>query len=139
MDLLEHHGASLPHAWIAGDDELGRPDWLRRRRARLGERDLLAVPGTTWMRDLEAAPSTSSGRGRRPQRPWQGMDRWRTSLPAEAWTTIDVRDGAKGPLVVDIGKRRVVARTPQRQAGHEEMVVVIRYRERDTHQVVKVD
>jgi SRSO17 transposase len=139
LDLLEHNGASLPHAWIAGDDEMGRPYWFRRRLARLGERYLLAVPGNTLMRDLEAAPPTASGRGRRPQRPWQGMDRWRTSLPEEAWTTIDVRDGSKGPLVVDIVKRRVVARTPQRQEGHEEMLVVIRYRERDTHQVVKVD
>ena len=50
-----------------------------------------------------------------------------------------MRDGAKGPLVVDIVKRRVVARTPQRQEGHEEMLVVIRYRMRDTEQVVKVD
>jgi SRSO17 transposase len=33
----------------------------------------------------------------------------------------------------------VVARTPQRQAGHEETLVVIRYRARDTAQVVKVD
>jgi hypothetical protein len=41
--------------------------------------------------------------------------------------------------VVDLVKRRVVARTPQRQEGHEEMMVVIRYRERDTHEVVKVD
>jgi SRSO17 transposase len=139
LDLLEHNGASLPHAWIAGDDEMGRPYWFRRRLDRLGERSLLAVPGNTLMRDLEAAPPTSSGRGRRPQRPWQGIDRWRTSLPEEAWTTIDVRDGSKGPLVVDIVKRRVVARTPQRQEGHEEMLVVIRYRERDTHQVVKVD
>ena len=139
LDLLEHNGASLPHAWIAGDDEMGRPYWFRRRLARLGERYLLAVPGNTLMRDLEASPPPSSGRERRPQRPWQGIDRWRTSLPEEAWTTIDVRDGSKGPLVVDIVKRRVVARTPQRQEGHEEMLVVIRYRERDTHQVVKVD
>jgi SRSO17 transposase len=41
--------------------------------------------------------------------------------------------------VVDIVKRRVVARTPRRQEGHEEMMVVMRYRERDTHEVVKVD
>ncbi len=100
---------------------------------------MLAVPGNTLMRDLEAAPPAYSGRGRRPQRPWQGLDRWQTALPAEAWTTLDVRDGAKGPLVVDLVKRRVVARTPQRQEGHEETMVVIRYRERDTDQVVKVD
>jgi SRSO17 transposase len=52
---------------------------------------------------------------------------------------MDVRDGSKGPLGVDMVKRRVVARTPQRQEGHEEMLVVMRYRARDTQQVVKVD
>lgn len=139
LDMLETNGTSLPHAWVAGDDEMGRPYWFRRRLDRLGERYLLAVPGNTLMRDLEAAPPTYSGRGRRPQRPWQGIDLWCTSLPEEAWTTIDVRDGSKGPLVVDLVKRRVVARTPQRQAGHEEMLVIMRYRERGTQQVVKVD
>lgn len=139
LDMLETTGASLPHGWIAGDDEMGRPYWFRRRLDRLGERYMLAVPGNTVMRDLEAAPPANSGRGRRPKRPWQGLDLWCPSLPEEAWTTIDVRDGAKGPLVVDIVKRRVVARTPQRQEGHEEMLVVIRYRMRDTAQVVKVD
>lgn len=139
LDMLETKGPSLPHGWIAGDDERGRPYWFRRRLDPLGERSLLAVPGNPLIRDLEAAPPTDSGRGRRPQRPWPGIDLWRTWLPEEAWTPIDVRDGSKGPLVVDLVKRRVVARTPQRQAGHEEMLVVMRYRERDTHQVVKVD
>ena len=91
------------------------------------------------MRDLETAPPPDSGRGRRPQRPWQGLELGRTSLPAEAWTPIDVRDGSKGPWVVDIVKRRVVARTPQRQEGHEAMRVIMRSRERDTQRVVKVD
>ena len=139
LDMLEHNGAALPHGWIAGDDEMGRPYWFRRRLDRLGERYMLAVPGHTLMRDLEAPPPAPRGRRRRPQRPWQGLEPWQTALPAEAWTTIDVRDGAKGPLVVDLVKRRVVTRTPQRQEGHEETMVVIRYRERDTERVVKVD
>ena len=29
----ERHGAELPHRWIAGDDEMGRPYWFRRRLA----------------------------------------------------------------------------------------------------------
>jgi SRSO17 transposase len=139
LDMLEQNGAALPHGWIAGDDEMGRPYWFRRRLDRLGERYMLAVPGHTLMRDLEAPPPAPRGRRRRPQRPWQGLEPWQTALPAEAWTTIDVRDGAKGPLVVDLVKRRVVTRTPQRQEGHEETMVVIRYRERDTERVVKVD
>ena len=49
------------------------------------------------------------------------------------------RDGAKGPLVVEIVKRRVVGRTHRRQPGDEEILVVIRYDDRDKQQVVKVD
>ncbi len=139
LEMLQDSGARLPHAWIAGDAEMGRPYWFRRWLDRLGERYLLAVPGNTLLRDLETAPPESRGRGRRPTRPWQRVDQWSTSLAQDAWTTIDVRDGAKGPLVVDIVKRRVVARTPQRQEGHEETVVIVRYRDRDRQEVVQVD
>jgi SRSO17 transposase len=139
LDMLETNGTLLPHAWIAGDDEMGRPYWFRRRLASLGKRYMLAVPSNTLMRDLETALPAHHGRGRRPQRPWQGVDTWATSLDNDAWRQVDVRDGSKGPLVVDAVKRRVVSRTPRRQQGHEEMLVVMRYRDRDNQQVVKVD
>jgi SRSO17 transposase len=139
LDMLEKNGTGLPHAWIAGDDEMGRPYWFRRRLAGLGERYLLAVPSNTLMRDLETAPLVASGRGRRPQRPWQSVEQWSQALSDDAWKRIDVRDGSKGPLVVEAVKRRVVARTHRRQQGHEEMLVVMRYRDRDNQQVVKVD
>ena len=64
---------------------------------------------------------------------------WSQSLDAEAWRRIDVRDGSKGPLVVEALKRRVVSRTHRRQQGDAELLVVIRYRDRDNQQVVKVD
>jgi SRSO17 transposase len=139
LDMLEKHGAGLPHAWIAGDDEMGRPYWFRRRLAGLGEQYLLAVPSNTLIRDLETAPPVPSGRGRQPQRPWQSVAQWSQALSDDAWQRIDVRDGAKGPLVVEVVKRRVVSRTHRRQQGHEELVVVMRYRDRDNAQVVKVD
>jgi len=100
---------------------------------------MLAVPSNTLIRDLEVQEPPDSGRGRRPQRPWQGADAWRASLEEGAWKRIDVRDGSKGPLLVDVVKRRVVSRTPRRQQGHEEMCVVIRDRDRDNQQVVKGD
>jgi SRSO17 transposase len=139
LEMLAKTGASLPHGWIAGDDELGRPSWFRRRLAALGERYMLAVPSNTMMRDLETAPPESSGRGRRLQRPWQSVAVWSQALAEEAWRRLDVRDGSKGPLVVDMVKRRVGSRTHRRQQGDEELVVVIRYRDRDNQQVVKVD
>jgi SRSO17 transposase len=139
LEMLEKNGASLPHRWIAGDDEMGRPYWFRRRLAALGERYLLAVPSNTSMRDMEIEPPEYSGRGRRPQRPWQPVEAWSQSLDDEAWSRIDVRDGSKGPLVVEAVKRRVVSRTHRRQQGDQETLVVIRSRDRDQAQVVKVD
>src|SRR6266487_976766 len=47
LDMLQTSGTRLPHGWIAGDDEMGRPYWFRRRLAGLGEHYMLAVPGNT--------------------------------------------------------------------------------------------
>jgi SRSO17 transposase len=139
LDMLQASGTRLPHGWITGDDEMGRPYWCRRRLARLGERYMLAVPGNTLIRDLETALPASRGRGRPPTPPWQRVEAWSAALAEGAWQRIDVRDGSKGPLVVEVVKRRVVARTPRRQQGDEELLIVLRYRDRDHQQVVKVD
>ena len=139
LEMLEHNGAALPHRWIAGDDEMGRPSWFRRRLDALGEQYLLAVPSNTSMRDMAVEPPEYSGRSRRPQRPWQHVEAWSQSLDDTAWHRIDVRDGSKGPLVVEAVKRRVVSRTHRRQQGAQETLVVIRYRDRAQAQVVKVD
>ena len=139
LELLTTNGAGLPHSWIAGDDEMGRPSWFRRRLAALGERYLLAVPSNTALRDLETEPPESSGRGRPGQRPWHSVEAWSQALGEESWQRIDVRDGSKGPLVVEAVKRRVVSRTHRRQPGAEETLVVIRSRDRDQQEVVKVD
>ena len=139
LEMLEAKGKLLPHSWIAGDDEMGRPYWFRRRLDRRHERYLLAVPSNTLIRDLDADPPAYSGRGRQPKRPWQRVDKWTASVEEDAWTEIEVRDGEKGPLVIEIVKRRVVARTPRRQEGHEEVLVVIRSGDREDRSVVKVD
>ena len=127
LEMLADHGAALPHRWIAGDDEMGRPSWFRRRLAALAERYLLAVPSNTAIRDLETPLPDYRGKGRRPTRPWHSVQAWSQALDATAWRRIDVRDGAKGPLVVEIVKRRVVSRTHRRQQGDEELLAVIRY------------
>src|SRR5712692_6528020 len=139
LEMLATNGAALPHRWIAGDDEMGRPSWFRRRLAALGEQYLLAVPSNTMMRDLETEIPAYSGRGRRPNRPWHSVATWSQALDEKAWGRVDVRDGSKGPLMVDIVKRRVVSRTHRRQQGDEEMLVVVRSRDRDQQQVVKID
>lgn len=139
LEMLADHSAALPHRWLAGDDEMGRPSWFRRRLTTLHERYLLAVPANTALRDLETALPESNGTGRRPTRPWHSVQAWSQSLDASAWQRLDVRDGAKGPLVVEIVTRRVVTRDHRRQQGDEELLAVIRYRDRDQDRVVKVD
>lgn len=139
LKMLEEHGETLPHQWIAGDDEMGRPYWFRRRLNEWGERYLLSVSSNTLIRDLEVDPPAYSGTGRKPKRPWMRVDRWAASCRDEDWTEINVRDGAKGPLIVEMVGRRVVARTDKRQEGHEEMLIVIRYKDRDDQSVVQTD
>ena len=97
------------------------------------------MPSNTAIRDLETAPPAPSGRGRRPQRPWQPVAAWSQALDDQAWARIDVRDGSKGPLVVEAVKRRGVSRTHRRQQGAQETWVVLRSRDRDQAQVVQVD
>ena len=139
LELLEQHGAALPHGWIAGDDEMGRPSWFRRRLRELHEQYLLAVPSNTSVRDLEVEPPIGTGSGRPPKRPWQSVSQWAAAQPANAWTRLDVRDAAKGPLVVEIIHRRVRTRDDKRcESPDDEVLVVIRYRDRDSA-VTKLD
>jgi SRSO17 transposase len=136
LEMLQSKGPLLPHAWIAGDDEMGRPAWFRRELADRGERYLLAVPSNTTIRDLEAEPPAYSGHGRRPKVPFQQLGKWCESLPASAWTKLEVRDATKGPIEVEIVRRRVRAKI-DRKIGPEETLVVIR--SLDEEKQVKTD
>jgi SRSO17 transposase len=131
LEMLAEHRTVLPHAWIAGDDEMGRSSAFRRDLRGLGEQYLLAVPSNTLVRDLEAEPPEYGGRGPRPQVPFMRVDHWREALPEGAWTTIDVRDGARGPLMVQAVKTRVQAKTDRRRNGPEEMLVILREEQGD--------
>jgi len=131
LEMLEECGEVLPHTWIAGDDEMGRPSGFRLKLRGLGQRYLLAVPSNTLIRDLEATPPAYPGRGPRPRSPFIRVDVWCKKLPEDAWTTIDVRDGEKGPLVIETVKRRVQARTEKGGTGPDEVLFVTRERQAD--------
>jgi len=131
LEMLEECGGALPHAWVAGDDEMGRPAGFRRDLQARGERYLLGVPSNTLVRDLDAPPPAYAGRGRRPKTPFARLDRWRSGVPQGGWTEVTVRDGEKGPLVVEALKRRVAARTATGGTGPEELLFVTRERQAD--------
>ncbi|MBV8608990.1 MAG: IS701 family transposase [Singulisphaera sp.] len=125
--LLERCRQDLPHAWVTGDDELGRPadfrDWLRRH----GERYVLDVPCNTSVRDLECRRPRRrrAGRGRKREVPFCRADTWAARQPETRWTRLTVRDGERGPLRVDAMTVRVRTKE-KRRLGPEERLVVMR-------------
>jgi SRSO17 transposase len=91
-DLLQRLGPHVPHAWVVGDDEYGRPTEFRDRLADRGERYLLEVPSNTLVR----RPSHWPGRAKK----WGSVRRRRDQHPPNKWTRVTVRDGEKGPIEV---------------------------------------
>jgi len=131
LEMLDECGKALPHSWVAGDDEMGRPSGFRGRFRDRAERDLWGVPSNTLVRDRDVPPPQDSGRGRSPKSPFLRLDRWRAALPEDARTRVEVRDGAKGPLVVEVVRRRVQARTETGGTGPDELLFVTREAQSD--------
>ena len=131
LEMLDESGPLLPHSWIAGDDEMGRCGPFREALRTREERYLLAVPSNTLVRDGEVSPLEYSGRGRHPMVPWQRADKWCAAQNETAWTTIDVRDGEQGPLVTEVIRCRVQARTPTGGTGPAEVLFITREQQSD--------
>ena len=126
LEMLDQRGPLLPHAWVAGDDEMGRCSWFRKELRARGEGYLLAVPANTKVRDLAADPPP----GRR-RAPFVGVGAWCAALPEGAWEAVEVRDGEKGPVAVQAARALVQARTEGRVSDVAEWLVVFRERQAD--------
>jgi len=129
QEMLAKRGSLLPHEWVAGDDEMGRNLEFRASLREQGERYLLAVPSNTKLRDGEAPPPEWNGHGAKPKSPWINVRSWCAARPPSDWVRIDVRDGEKGPLVVEAVKCRVQAHDEKGHVGPEELLFVTRVRE----------
>jgi SRSO17 transposase len=126
LEMLDRWREQVPHGWVTGDDELGRHTWFRGELRERGERYVLGVPCNTTMRDLEAPSPAYHGRGRRPKAPWQSVTEWRKSLNPHAWRRFTVRDGEKGPVAIEMVKRRVQTRLERKRTGPAEWLVITR-------------
>jgi SRSO17 transposase len=126
LEMLDEWREQVPHGWVTGDDELGRHTRFRGELRERGERYVLGVPCTTTIRDLEAPLPAYRGRGRRPKAPWQAVTTWRKALHPEGWTRLTVRDGEKGPVEIEMVKRRVQTRLERKRMGPQEWLVVTR-------------
>jgi len=134
LEMLREHRSALPHAWITGDDEMGRNSGFREELRKMNECYLLAVPSNTLIRDLDAAPPPYQGSGKPRKVPFQRADsRMKT---AKQWTRIEIRPGERGPLIVEAVKVRVQAKLGRRNGPEETLVI---FRERQGRKTVKHD
>jgi SRSO17 transposase len=131
LEMLDKHGSKLPHEWVTGDDELGRPAWFRQELRQRNENYLLAVPSNTIIRDAQWQAPMRTGRGRPRVAPQQTVADFRESLPESAWTSIALRDAEQGPLVIELTKRRVLTRNGSRRPDTEEVLFITRERQSD--------
>ncbi len=131
LEMLDERGEQLPHGWVSGDDELGRCGWFRRELQERNEVYLLAVPSNTSVRDLVAEPPPHEGHGRQPKTPFARVDRGCAGLPGSVWQTVEVRDAEHGPLVVEMARGFVQARTEGKVSEVVEQLVVFRERQGD--------
>ena len=126
LEMLDEQGHLLPHAWVAGDDEMGRTTAFRRDLNDRNEQYLLAVPSNTAIRDLEATAPPYGGHGSDPKTPFVQAHQWRDKVEADQWTRIKVRDAEKGPLEIELVACRVQAKIERRMMQYDEMLVIIR-------------
>lgn len=114
--LLERAAPHVPHRWITGDDEFGRPCEFRDRLADRGERYLLEVPSNTLVR----RPSDWPGRARK----WRTVRKRKQRRPLDKWRRIKVRDGEKGPIEVFAFCTRVETKRDGAPARQEVLLVM---------------
>lgn len=116
LDLLERVSPFLPHAWVTGDDELGRVTDFRAQLRLRHEAYVLDVPCNTLVREVDPG---------RPRGSFERVEVWAARQPARAWKTLRIRDGEKEPLRVRAVKRRVQVKDEDGRVGPTETVVVI--------------
>jgi len=127
LDMLDAHGAGVPHRWVLGDDEFGRVQEFRAGLRRRVEPYVLDVPCSTLVRDLTARrpPRRPGSKSKRRAVPFCRAETWAAAQPPNRWRDLFVKAGAKGPIRV----RAVM--TPVRtmlgkRIGPEEWLLAIR-------------
>ena len=128
LEMLERHGAVLPHGWVTGDDEMGRPAWFRQRLAeRRGALPAGRAVEHEHPRPGGRAAARTAVTAAIPRRPSAGCAPGARRCPRRRGSKLTVRDGEKGPLEVEIVARRVESKVDRRVVGFEESLVVVRY------------
>ena len=113
LDLLDRSRKDLPFAWVAGDDEYGRPSEFR---AGLRFRHLhyvVDIPSNIVVRPLAS-------------KTWTNVAELAKKQPSSSWRKIALGPGSKGPKVVRALRLKVQTRDDEGRPGTVEELVVIR-------------
>ena len=130
LEMIAARGELLPHAWIAADDEFGKVTHFRRDLNEMGERYVLAIPGNITARELDNEELPRCGPGGPAASPFQSVTKIRNQLPAAAWQRVEVRDGEKGPLQVELAiVPHVQTKIDRRTMKYAEVLIFTRYRD----------
>ena len=116
----------MPHGGVPGAEAWGRPTRVRGARRARGERDGLGVPWSLPRRALEAPLPAYAGRGRRPKAWGPSVTPWRPSRSPHVWRRLTGRDGAQGPVDIEMVTRRVQTRGARTRRGPAAWRVVTR-------------
>jgi SRSO17 transposase len=101
--------------WITADEEYGRNGEFLDELETLEHRYVVEVPvnTTVWTEDPAGCVPPYGGRGRVPTLPSRASVRSVaavvSALPPESWRTLEIRQGAKGPLTFEFAAVRVWA------------------------------
>jgi SRSO17 transposase len=130
LEMIRTRRTTLPHAWITADDEFGRVGHFRRDLQEMGERYVLAIPSNLTARVLDDQEVPRSGPSSPTARPFVSVASIRDQLGATAWQHIDVRDGEKGPLLVEVAiVPHVQTKADQRRLKYAEVLIFLRYQD----------
>ena len=128
LEMLDGRGKEFPHAWVAGDDEMGKVPWFRRELRARNESYMLAVPSNILVQDLDAKNEVCPKCGEEYDRPFVAIREWMKTVPKKKWKKIKVRQGHKGWLTVTLAKCHVRAKI-ENEIGEEETLIVSKWRE----------
>jgi len=126
-DWLLAHAHEFPHAWIVGDEELGKSGGFRKQLRRRKERYLLSIQGRRTIRVVNSRypkGRKAGGHGRRRLPAFEQAQKWAEKLPLSAWKRVWVRDGEKGPIEVYALQRKVQTKSDNRIDAVEKLLVI---------------
>lgn len=112
--MVEKRGQVVPHRWIVGDENYGRPTELRDLFHQREEPYILEVPINAKIRLVRGGA-------------WTHADDWAAGLAPRDWESFTVRDGEKGPITVRAVKVRVFTpRSKDQGPERPEWLLVVR-------------